>query len=455
MFRKILIANRGEIALRVIRTCRKLGIDTVAVYSEADRDAPFVKAACEALPIGPALPTESYLVAETIIAAAGETGAEAIHPGYGFLAEDAGFARACREAGVVFIGPSPETMEALSDKQSAREAMEKAGLPVIPGSRGPVKGEEEALGVARRIGYPLMIKACFGGGGIGMGVVKGPEKLSRAMRKASQRAERAFGQGDIYIEKLLEGTHHIEFQVLADHHGRVVTIFERECSVQRRRQKVIEETPSPFLDASLRREMSEAILRAASKVGYHNAGTFECLVDGEGRWYFLEINMRLQVEHPVTEMVSGLDLVEQQIRIAAGEELSRDALSVVSKGHAVEARLYAEDPGEKFLPRPGLVEELLFPEMEGLRVDSGVESGGEVTPFYDPLIAKIIALDEDRPRALKKLADALERTVIRGLTTNRDFLVKTLRHPVFTGGNYTTDFVEDHLEELTLGGEDE
>ncbi len=452
MIKKILIANRGEIALRIMRTCRRLGIQSTAVFSEADAKAPFVKYADESVPIGPSVPTQSYLVIEKIIEAAKKTGCEAIHPGYGFLAENADFAGACARADLVFIGPTPETMNALSDKQAARSVMAKAGLPVIPGSSGNVSDIDEARAVADAIGYPVIVKASFGGGGIGMTVVENPDKLAKAMKKASQRAERAFSRGEIYIEKVVPQTHHIEFQVMADGYGAAATVFERECSVQRRQQKVIEESPSPFVTDELRREMSEKIARVAAEIGYKNAGTFECLVDGDRNWYFLEINMRLQVEHPVTEMVTGLDLVEHQIRIAGGEALSEDIIAAKSMGHSIEARLYAEDPAKKFLPRPGTIEKLVYPQMEGLRVDGGVETGSVVTPFYDPLIAKVVALAPSRDEAADKLAEALEKTVILGLETNREFLVKALRHPVFRSGVYTTAFIGDHLDELIREG---
>ncbi len=448
MLKKILVANRGEIALRVMRTCRRLGIETTAVYSEADAQAPFVQYADQAVPIGPPTPSESYLVIDKILDAAKKSGCEAIHPGYGFLSENPDFAKACDAAGLIFIGPKPETMIALSDKQAARKVMAEAGLPVIPGSDGNVRGEDEARTVAEKIGFPVMVKASYGGGGIGMTVATNPDKLAKALKKASQRAERAFARGEIYIEKVVPQTHHIEFQIMADGKGKAATVFERECSVQRRQQKVIEETPSPFVTGELRLEMSEQIAAAAAKIGYRNAGTFECLVDGNRNWYFLEINMRLQVEHPVTEMVTGLDLVEHQIRIASGEALSDEITNAKSSGHSIEARLYAEAPASKFLPRPGTIDKLVFPEIEGLRVDAGVASGSVITPFYDPLIAKVVAHAPGRDEAVEKLADALEKTVIDGLETNRDFLVKSLRHPVFRSGTYTTAFIADNLDEL-------
>ena len=448
MFDTVLIANRGEIACRVMRSCTKLGVRTVAVYSEADADAPFVRMADAAVPIGPPAPTESYLVIDKILAAAKETGAQAIHPGYGFLSENADFVTACEAAGITFIGPTARSMTMLGDKQTARKEMAKAGLPIIPGNTDALAGDEDALALAEQIGYPVMVKASFGGGGIGMTVVEEPKKLAKAIKKASDRAERAFGRGEIYLEKVIRPTHHIEFQVLADLHGEVATVFERECSVQRRQQKVIEESPSPFVTAAVRAEMAARIRDAAKAVAYRNAGTFENLMDADRNWYFLEVNKRLQVEHPVTEMVTGLDLVSEQIRIAAGEPLADIVKNATSTGHAIEARLYAENPARKFFPQPGTIETLAFPEADGFRVDAGVESGSAITPYYDPLIAKVIAHAPTRELAAEKLAAGLEKTAIEGIVTNRDFLVRVLRHPVFLSGNYTTSFLDDHLSEL-------
>jgi acetyl-CoA carboxylase, biotin carboxylase subunit len=409
---------------------------------------PFVHATDESILIGPPQPMESYLRAEKIIAAAHKSGAQAIHPGYGFLSENADFVRACEKAGLVFIGPTAASMDALSNKQVAREVMEKAGMPVIPGSRGHVKDESEALAVARSVGYPVIVKASFGGGGIGMTIVEDEAKLAKALQTASSRAERAFSRGEIYIEKLIRDTHHIEFQVLADLHGNVATLGERECSVQRRQQKVIEETPSTFVTEELRRDMSERIVAAAKAIGYRNAGTFECLVDGDRNWYFLEVNKRLQVEHPITEMVTGLDLVKEQIRIAAGEPLSEEVRNAKNAGHSIEARLYAEDPNRKFLPQPGELKILEFPIHTGIRVDNGVESGSTITPFYDPLIAKVISFGKDRDEAIIHLTRALATAVIDGIATNRDFLVKILGHHAFVHGGYTTAIIDKNLEEL-------
>ncbi|MCB9490021.1 MAG: ATP-grasp domain-containing protein [Deltaproteobacteria bacterium] len=449
MFEKVLIANRGEIAMRVIRTCQRLGIKTVAVHSEADGALPFATHADEAVHIGPAQALESYLVMEKIIDAAKKTGAQAIHPGYGFLSENADFVKAVEAAGLTFIGPHAESMVTLRDKGSARAAMHDCGLPVTPGSHDHVDTPEEAVKIAHEIGFPVMIKASFGGGGIGMEPVFEEEKLAKAFKKASQRAERAFGRPEVYIEKLIERPHHIEYQVMADHHGNVATVFERECSIQRRQQKIIEESPSPFLSPELRADMARRIAEAAKKVGYVNAGTWECLVDGSGEhWYFLEVNKRLQVEHPVTEMVTGLDLVEHQIRIAAGEKLRDDLTGAETHGHAIQARLYAEDPARKFMPQPGTLSKLRFPEMDGLRVDTGYHEGDVVSPFYDPLIAKIIVHGNNREQSCDRLAAALQQIEIEGVVTNRDFLIRCLRHPNFVQGDYSTHFVDNHLDQL-------
>lgn len=441
MFSKILIANRGEIARRVIRTCKRLGVKTVAVYSEADKDLPFVREADEAVPIGPAAPLESYLVIDKIIAAAKQTGAEAIHPGYGFLSENPKFIRACKEAGIVFIGPRPDAAERMGNKVSARELVRAHDVPVVPGTPGPVSDITEAKQHAAAITYPVIVKAAAGGGGIGMQVVKDEEGLEKALEAARARAEQAFGDPAVYIEKYAEGPHHIEVQILGDGKGNIHHVFERECSVQRRHQKVIEESPSPFVDAALREKITAMALKAGAAVDYVNAGTIECLVDMHKHFYFLETNTRLQVEHPVTEMVSGLDLVEQQLRIASGEGISFDPKTLKQTGHAIEARIYAENPNN-FFPSPGKLTKYVEPTGEHVRVDAGFGEGNEVTINYDPMIAKLIVWGATRSEAIDRLRKALTEYVIEGIKTNIPFLLQVCDDADFRAGNYDTHFVD-------------
>ncbi|MDI3328343.1 MAG: acetyl-CoA carboxylase biotin carboxylase subunit [Alicyclobacillaceae bacterium] len=438
-FQKILIANRGEIARRVIRTCRKMGIQTVAVYSDADRDAPHVREADEAVWIGPPPVAQSYLRIDAILDAARQTGAEAIHPGYGFLSENGEFAARCEEAGLVFIGPSPEVITAMGSKIEARRRMKEAGVPVVPGGEGAVESLEQALALAEEIGYPVMLKASAGGGGIGMSLVRSPEELTKAYESTRTRSRNYFGDEAVFLEKFVENPRHIEVQVAADGKGRVVHLFERECSVQRRHQKVIEESPSPFLDEEKRARLTDAAVRGAAAIGYRNLGTMEFIFDGEGNFYFLEMNTRLQVEHPVTEMITGLDLVEWQIRIAAGEPLPLDQDRISRRGAAIECRVYAEDP-VRFLPSPGTVTALEWPG--DVRVDAGVEAGSAVTPYYDPLIAKIIAWGESRAEATERLERALESVRIDGIKTNVPMLLEVLRSEPFRRGTYTTELVQ-------------
>jgi acetyl-CoA carboxylase biotin carboxylase subunit len=441
MFQKILIANRGEIARRVIRTCKKVGVKTVAVYSDADKDLPFVREADEAVHIGPAAPLESYLVIEKIIAAAKQTGAEAIHPGYGFLSENPKFIRACSEAGITFIGPRPDAAERMGNKVQARELVRAHNVPVVPGTPGPVSEIEEAKRHAAAITYPVIVKAAAGGGGIGMQVVKTEEELEKALAAATARAGQAFGDPSVYIEKFAEGPHHIEVQVLGDGKGNVYHVFERECSVQRRHQKVIEESPSPFVDDALRAKITTMAIAAAKAVDYVNAGTIECLVDMHKNFYFLETNTRLQVEHPVTEMVSGLDLVEQQLNIAAGNGITFDPASLRQKGHAIEARIYAENPNN-FFPSPGRITKYVEPTGEHVRIDAGFAEGTEVTINYDPMIAKLIVWGETRDAALERLKGALQSYVIEGIKTNIPFLLQVVEDADFKAGNYDTHFVD-------------
>jgi acetyl-CoA carboxylase biotin carboxylase subunit len=449
MFTKILIANRGEIAVRIIRACRELGIAAVAVYSEADRRSLHVRLADEAVNIGPAPAAESYLRQERIIDAALATGAQAIHPGYGFLAENAAFAQAVADAGLTFIGPPPHAIAAMGDKAAARAAMQAAGVPLVPGWHGaPDKsGADDDVTLTRaagEIGYPVMVKAAAGGGGKGMRIAANLSELPDALAAARREARAAFGDDRLILERYIPHAHHVEFQVLADSHGNVLHLFERECSVQRRHQKIIEETPSPLLYDELRVKMGAAAVAAARAAGYVNAGTVEFIVDPRTRqFYFLEMNTRLQVEHPITEMVTGLDLAQWQIRIAAGEQLAFEQDELRSRGHAIECRVYAEDPSNRFLPATGRVLRFVEPKGPGVRVDTGVNTGDEISVYYDPLIAKLIVRAEDRPAAIRKLQAALAETVLLGITTNWRFLQDVLAHPTFIAGKAHTTWVDE------------
>jgi 3-methylcrotonyl-CoA carboxylase alpha subunit len=444
MFGKILIANRGEIACRVIRTARQLGIRTVAVYSEADAAALHVAEADEAYPIGPAPARESYLSIPRLLAAAERSGAEAMHPGYGFLSENGDFAEACAAAGVVFIGPPPAAIRAMGSKAAAKALMERAGVPLVPGYHGEAQDERHLAQAARHVGYPVLIKASAGGGGKGMRVVESPDKFAAALASAKREAAAAFGDDRVLIEKYLARPRHIEMQVFADRQGNVLHLFERDCSVQRRHQKVAEEAPAPGMTAERRRAMGEAAVAAARAVSYVGAGTVEFIAEGQA-FYFMEMNTRLQVEHPVTEAITGLDLVEWQIRVAAGEALPFSQEEVTARGHAVEVRLYAEDPARNFLPMTGRLAQLRPPaSAPGLRIDTGVREGDQVSVHYDPMIAKVIAWGEDRGEALRRLAAGLAGYRIAGLTTNRDFLLRLLRHPAFSAGEVDTGFIERH-----------
>ena len=442
VFRKVLIANRGEIAVRIARTLREMGIGVVAVYAEPDATALHVIHADEAVPIGGREPATSYLDIDRILWAARKSGAEAIHPGYGFLAENAEFARRVQEAGLVFIGPTPEAMEALGDKVQARRIARKAGVPVVPGTLEGLRSPEEGLRLAREIGFPVLLKAARGGGGKGMRVVRRPEDFAEAFRLASQEAASAFGDPTLFLEKYIEHPRHVEIQVLGDHHGGVIHLYERECSMQRRHQKIIEETPSPAIDEPTRRAMGEAAVALAREAGYTNAGTVEFMVDPEGRFYFLEVNTRLQVEHPITELTVGMDLVREQVRIASGARLSLAQGEVRKSGHAIEARVYAEDPQNRFLPSPGRIHFLLEPGGPGIRVDSGVYPGYEIPVYYDPLIAKVIAYGRDREEARRRLVRALREYRIFGPVTNLLFLIDLLESPAFVEGSYDTWTVE-------------
>jgi len=450
--RKVLVANRGEIALRVIRTCREMGMRTVAVYSDADRGGLHVRMADEAVHIGPSPARQSYLLPEKILDAAARTRADAIHPGYGFLSERADFNRACRDAGLTFVGPLPESQEAMGVKTSARRRMSAAGVPVVPGSDGPIADEAEARACAERMGYPVMVKAVAGGGGKGMKRCDRPEALPALWQTAKRESASAFGDDRLYLEKYLEKPRHVEVQVFADEGGRTIHLGERECSVQRRHQKILEESPSPAVDDELRLAMGEVAASAARAVGYLGAGTVEFLVDARRNFYFLEMNTRLQVEHPVTEMVTGLDLVRLQLEVAEGRPILRQE-EVSRRGHAVEARVYAEDPSRGFLPSPGRITHLKVPGGPGVRDDSGVYAGWVVPPFYDPMISKVVAWAPTRTEAAERLGRALGEYELHGIATNIRYLRAVLRHPAFRAGDYDTGFCDRHGAELLSPGE--
>ncbi len=442
MLRAVLVANRGEIARRVFRACRRLGVGTVAVYSEADRDAPHVREADLGVLLGPAPARESYLDIERVLDAARRSGADALHPGYGFLSENWRFAEACGRAGLTFIGPPAEAIRAMGDKTEARRLMAAAGVPTVPGSPGPVADAAAAEAAAGGIGFPLILKAAGGGGGIGMARVDRATDLAAAFAAATRRAQSAFGNAAVYLERYLERPRHVEVQVFADRHGTVVHLHERECSIQRRHQKLIEESPAPGLSPATKRGLTEAAVAGARAIGYVNAGTMEFLVDAAGGFYFLEMNTRIQVEHPVTEEVTGLDLVVEQLRVAAGERLAWRQDDIVQRGAAVECRVYAEDPDKNFLPSPGTLTRLHPPGGEGIRVESGVETGSVVSVHYDPLLFKLIARGDGRDEALARMRAALGATVVEGVRTTIPFLRKALDHPDVRRGALHTQMVD-------------
>ncbi len=450
-FSSILIANRGEIACRVIRTAHALGYRTIAVYSEADANAPHVKAADEAVCIGPAPVGESYLLGHAILQVAKETGAGAIHPGYGFLSENTGFAAACAKAGITFIGPSAEAITLMGNKAEAKRGMIKAGVPCVPGYEGEDQSDAAMITAAKGIGYPLMVKAAAGGGGRGMRLVESEGELANAIALARSEAENAFGSGELILEKAIIRPRHVEIQVFADEAGNTIHLGERDCSVQRRHQKVVEEAPCPVMTETLRAEMGAAAVAAAKSINYCGAGTVEFLLDEGGAFYFLEMNTRLQVEHPVTECITGLDLVALQIQVAQGKPLGLTQDDVALTGHAIEVRLYAEDPAEDFLPMTGPIDLWQVPQMSGLRVDSGIETGGAVSPYYDPMLAKIIAYGETRDRARRRLIEALKETHLFGTKTNRRFLIECLEAESFAQGQATTAFIAETFGDGALG----
>ena len=448
MFKRILIANRGEIAVRVFRACRELDIEPVAVYSQADREALHVQLAERAWCIGPARSADSYLNMDAILTVAKAAGCDAIHPGYGFLSENADFADACKAAGVVFIGPSGDAIRAMGNKAAARALMQQAGVPVVPGSDGAVDTAAQARAIADAIGYPVLIKAAAGGGGRGMRRVYEPEQLEPLFEEARGEALACFGDGEMYLEKLILRPRHIEFQIMADREGHVIQLGERDCSIQLRNQKLLEESPSKALTPQLREQMGAAAVAAARAAGYENAGTVEFVVDQEGNFYFIEMNTRIQVEHPVTELVTGLDLVREQIRVAAGLPLSVTQEEVSLRGHAIECRINAEDPAHNFRPSPGKVGFLHLPGGFGVRVDTGLYPGCELPAHYDSLMAKIIVHAPTRLEAIRRMRRSLEELIIEGPAANTDLLHQILYHPDFVRGNYNTGFLEDHLDTL-------
>ncbi|MCL5935273.1 MAG: acetyl-CoA carboxylase biotin carboxylase subunit [Firmicutes bacterium] len=441
MFKRILVANRGEIALRIIRTCRDMGISTVAVYSEADHDSLHVRAADRAVCIGPAQPADSYLNMRNVISAAKISGTDAVHPGYGFLAENTDFAKMVEEQGMVFTGPPAEAIKIMGDKAAARRAVAEAGVPVVPGSPGTVKDTEEALKIAAEIGYPVFLKASAGGGGKGMRLARGPEELVKFLQTVRIESKAAFGSTDVYIEKYIDSPRHIEFQVLADKHGNIVYLGERECSIQRRNQKIIEEAPSPALSESLRKKMGQAAFRAARAVYYFSAGTVEFLLDKNGDFYFIEMNTRIQVEHPITEMVTGIDLVREQILIAAGEKLSLTQDEVSISGWSVECRINAEDPLKNFVPCPGLITSYIPPGGPGVRVDSAAYQGWAVPRYYDSMVGKLITWGHNRNEAIARMCRALQEYVIEGIPTTIPFHLKILNNTLFLKGDLDTNFI--------------
>ena len=447
MFQKILIANRGEIAVRIIRACREMGIKSVAVYSEADREALHTQLADEAICIGKASPADSYLNMERILSATIASGAEAIHPGFGFLSENARFAEMCEKCKIAFIGPSSAIIDKMGNKQEARTTMMAAGVPVVPGTKEAVYTAEDGQKIADEIGYPVMIKASSGGGGKGMRISRSREDFASSFQVAQQESINGFADNTMYIEKYIESPRHIEFQILADKYGNVISLGERDCSIQRRHKKMIEESPSVALDDKMRKEMGAVAVKAAKAAGYESAGTIEFLLAKDKKFYFMEMNTRIQVEHPVTEMVTGLDLIKEQIMIAAGEKLTIRQKDIHISGHAIECRINAENPEKNFMPCPGKIEYLHLPGGNGIRVDSAIYSGYTIPPYYDSMIAKIIVHAKDRPSAIAKMRSALGEINIDGVTTNLDYQYEIINHSVFQSGNVNTHFIQDYFEQ--------
>ena len=450
MFKKVLIANRGEIAVRIIKACQEMGIHTIAVHSTVDKNAPHVHLADESVDLGEPTPSESYLNIPKIIESAQQVGAEAVHPGYGFLAENPDFAQACKDTGIKFIGPSAEVITLMGDKIKAKTTIEKADVPVIPGYNGIKQDMTILVKEGKKIGFPLLVKATAGGGGKGMRIVHSEDDLEQSIESAKRESKSAFGDDSVFLEKYLDKPRHIEFQILADEHGNVIHLFERECSIQRRHQKIIEETPSPVMTKELRDTMGKAAVAAAQAVGYSNAGTIEFMVDGELNFYFMEMNTRLQVEHPITEMTTGIDLAKWQLRIANGMELSLKQNDIIQHGHALECRIYAEDPSNGFLPSVGRLKKVEVPVGPNIRNDSGIETNLEVTPYYDPLLAKLVVFGENRSESIQKMIWALSHYIILGVTTNISFLRKVLEHVEFRKGHITTHFIDNYFKDWTV-----
>ncbi|MFO8077059.1 MAG: acetyl-CoA carboxylase biotin carboxylase subunit [Thermoplasmatota archaeon] len=450
MFKKILIANRGEIAVRIIKACQELGIQTIAIYSDVDKKAPHVLLADETVCLGDPTPVESYLNIPKIIKIAKEKEAEAIHPGYGFLAENPDFAETCNKAGIKFIGPSPKVISLMGDKIAAKKTMQKAKVPVIPGYHGSKQDDDALVEEGKKIGFPLLVKAAAGGGGKGMRIVKTKDDLLEAIEGAKRESKSSFGDDNVFLEKYLDKPRHIEFQILADEQGNTIHLFERECSIQRRHQKIIEESPSPVMTDELREKMGESAVRAAKAVGYENAGTVEFMVDKDLNYYFMEMNTRLQVEHPITEMTTGIDLVKWQLRIADNEPLTLKQKDLVQRGHAIECRIYAEDAENGFLPSVGMLKKVEEPNGPNIRVDSGIISNIQVSAYYDPMLSKLIVSAENRAEAIKKMIWALSHYAVLGITSNISFLKKVIEHEQFQKGNTTTHFIDNYFKDWTI-----
>ncbi|MCJ7571230.1 MAG: acetyl-CoA carboxylase biotin carboxylase subunit [Candidatus Thermoplasmatota archaeon] len=450
MFKKVLVANRGEIAVRIIKACQELGVNTVAIYSDVDKKAPHVQLADESICLGDPTPIQSYLNIPKIIKVAREVGADAIHPGYGFLAENPDFAHSCNDISIKFIGPSFKVISLMGDKIEAKKTMEKAGIPVIPGYHGAKQDNKSLIEEGKKIGFPLLVKAAAGGGGKGMRIVHSEDRLNEAIDSAKRESKSAFGDDTVFLEKYLDKPRHIEFQILADEHGNIIHLFERECSIQRRHQKIIEETPSPVMTPQLRKKMGDTAVAVAKAVGYSNAGTVEFMIDKNLNFYFMEMNTRLQVEHPITEMTTGIDLAKWQLKIASGEKLTIKQKDIIQRGHAIECRIYAENPAKGFLPSTGTLEQVEVPTGPNIRDDSGIYTGMKITPYYDPMLAKIITYAENRDENINKMIWALSRYIIMGVTTNISFLKKVLEHEEFKKGNITTHFIDNYFKDRTV-----